>query len=304
MELRHIVDLARRRDDQAKQSGALVPKALNLTTVAFHESRCGSTLIANALIAMDPPKHRTYSESGPGAQALKSICGEDFSRCSMEQAAKILQDTVYMMSRTNDPMEERVFYKFQSITTKHVKVFQKAFPHVPWMFVYRDPVQVMMSHAKDGLHHANCVKSKKRPPDDVAAIAKRHDRPDPRHMQREEYCAAHLAGITEAAVDALDDNAIPMNYDGLIDKLYTQVLPRIWGRPLTAYEISNIQAVSQTYSKGRDDRHKEFKGDSEQKEKDASDEIREAAGLFLKESFDTLETFTPKLLERDLPVIN
>lgn len=302
-DLKKVAELARHRDQQARENNELVPKPLNLTTVAFHESRCGSTLVANSLLAMNPGKHRTYSESQPGAHALKSICGESYSRCSMDQAAKILQDTVYVMSRTNDPIEERVFYKFQSITSKHIKVFQKAFPEVPWLFIYRDPVQVMMSHIKDDptMQHAKCVYTQNHnPPDDIIAIAERHGR-KAKQMPKEEYCAAHLAAITESAVNALNDYAIPINYDGLIEFLYTKALPRIWGRPLTSQEISNIQKVSQTYSKGRGKKHTEFQGDSEQKDKAASEQVRDAAALILKESYDALEDFEPKLLQSSLP---
>lgn len=100
------------------------------------------------MIAMDPIKHRAYSESPPPVNAY-TICGDDFDRCSQEQAAAVLRDVIYLMSRTDDQREERVFFKFQSITSKKISTFQMAFPHVPWMYVYRDPVQVMMSHVKD-----------------------------------------------------------------------------------------------------------------------------------------------------------
>ncbi|KAL3932506.1 MAG: hypothetical protein SGBAC_010819 [Bacillariaceae sp.] len=303
VDLKKIADLARHRDKIAAENDEPVPRVLNLTTVAFHESRCGSTLVANALLAMDPAKHRTYSESQPGSQALKSTCGDNYNRCTVDQAAAILKDTVYMMSRSNDPQEERVFFKFQSITTKNIEVFQKAFPEVPWMFVYRDPVQVMMSHIKDDptLKYAKCVATQSHhPPKDIKQIAFSHGR-DAKTMAKEEYCAAHLAAISEAAVNRLNDHAIPMNYDGLIVRLYEEVLPRIWGRALTQDEIANVQKVSQTYSKGRGKRHVDFKGDSEAKEHAASDEVKEAAALILKPSYDALEQFHPKLLERDLP---
>ena len=298
VDLRKIVELARHQDATSDSV-----KVLNLTAVAFHESRCGSTLVANSFIAMDPTKHRTYSESAPGAQALRNVCGESFRRCSLKQAAKLLQDTVYMMSRTNDLQEERVFYKFQSITTKSIQVFQAAFPQVPWLFVYRDPVQVMMSHIKDDptMSHAICTRTKQNPPPDINQIAQRHHLSNAKHFSKEEYCAAHLAGITEAAVRRLNDYAIPVNYDGLMDTLMEEIFPRIWGRPLSTMELDNIKTISQTYSKGRGDRHKEFKGDSEAKNKAASTAVKEAAELILKQSYDSLETFTSKFMEQPLP---
>jgi hypothetical protein len=299
LDLKRIVYLARQRDDHVQQSRTeKVPKLLNTTAVAFHESRCGSTLVANAMIAMDPQKHRTYSESAPPATAMR-ICGDNFSICSIEQAARILQDTMYMMSRTNDPTEERVFFKFQSVTSKAIPVFKMAFPDVAWMYVYRDPVQVMMSHVKDDpkLKHAVCTRSMRgRPPTDLLEIAKRQGR-HLKDLEREEYCAAHLASLTESAVNNLNDMAIPVNYDKLPDMLWQTIMPKIFGRDLTQKEIDRMSEISHDYSKGRGKMAGEFHEDSKQKEKAASEEVRMAAKTFLQESYDKLNDFHPTLLK-------
>jgi hypothetical protein len=107
-----------------------------------------------------------------------------------------------------------------------------------------------------------------------------------------------LAAITESAVSALKDNeyGIPVLYDELPDILWKTVLPKIFGRPLTSTEISNIEAISRQYSKGRGSRHKEFNGDSEQKENAASPAVQQAAKTFLQESYDQLHQYRPKLL--------
>jgi hypothetical protein len=301
VDIRKVAELARHRDIAVQEEHKSVPKALNLTAVVFHESRCGSTLVANTLIAMDPVRHRTYSESQPAAMAIKSVCGENFSRCTLDQAAQVLRDVVYLMSRSDDPQEERVFFKFQSITTKFLPVFQKAFPETPWMFIYRDPVQVMMSHVKDDpkLERAICVRSQKQhPPPDIRRIAQRHGHDDATRMAHEDYCAAHLAAITESAVNALKENeyGIPVVYDELPDILWKTVLPKIFGRPLTTTEISNIEDISRQYSKGRGSKHQEFNGDSEQKEKAASPAVQQAAKTYLQESYDQLHQYRPKLL--------
>jgi hypothetical protein len=299
VDLKKVAYLARERDQQVKESDTeLVPKVLNFTAAAFHESRCGSTLVANSMIAMDPEKHRTYSESAPPFSAMKNVCGPRFEYCSEEQSAKILQDVIYMMSRTDDPKEERVFFKFQSITSQSISTFQMAFPHVPWMYVYRDPVQVMMSHVKDDpqLKRAICTKTRMsgRHPIAIRDIAHRHGYADSRELKPAQYCAAHLATLTESAVNSLNDMAIPVNYDKLPDMLWETIMPKIFGRPLTQKEIDNMEAVSHEYSKGRGQRAGEFKGDSEQKVQAASDVIKEAADEFLQESFDKLNGFQPK----------
>jgi hypothetical protein len=302
VDLKKVAYLARERDKEVQQNdNEDVPKVLNFTAAAFHESRCGSTLVANSMIAMDPQKHRTYTESAPPKSALTNICGANFEFCNEEQSAKLFQDVIYMMSRTDDPTEERVFFKFQSVTSRYLSTFQSAFPHVPWMYIYRDPVQVMMSHVKDDpqLKRAICTASRMRgrQPQDIRDIAIRHGYHDSVDLLPSQYCAAHLASLTESAVNNLNDMAIPVNYDHLPSILWEKIMPKLFGRPLSQQEINNLETVSHDYSKGRGRRAGEFKGDSEEKAHAASDAIKEAAEEFLQESYDTLNSFQPKLLQ-------
>ena len=179
---------------QYDQREGTTTKSLNLTAVVFHESRCGSTLVSNALVAMNPAKHRVYSESGPPIDALKSMCGETYQSCSLKVASKILQDVMFAMGRTQDPAEERVFFKIQSMGTRNLKVFQHAYPKVPFLFVYRDPVQVMMSQLSNGNKNANCVRPRHRPPSSVSELCSRKGL-SVRELSDEEYCAAHLVSF-------------------------------------------------------------------------------------------------------------
>ena len=75
-------------------------------------------------------------------------------------------------------------------------------------------------------------------------------------------------------------------------------MPKILGRSLEPFEISNLETISKSYSKQGKNNNKqgEFKGDSEQKDKKASDAVRKAAQEFLKESFDQLTAFESKVL--------
>jgi len=292
--LKDIATMARQmdRDNQRQPTSLQVPKPLNISGVVFHESRCGSTLVANSLIGMNPTQHRVYSESPPPVTAMR-ICGEDYSLCSKQQAAAILRDTLYMMSRTNDPKEQRVFFKIQSVGSRHIEVFREAFPDTPWIFVYREPVQVMMSHLKYGIRRANCLRSHHNPPPVTQNLIKRHGRDNTAQLSPQEFCAAHLATITESAMENLRQTnyGVPVNYASLPAILYETILPHHMGIPTTATEIHNILQVSSQYSKGRDDKKAEWQEDSTEKEKAASREIRQAAKEFMTESFAALEEF-------------
>lgn len=293
VDLKEFADLARAHDAAiANSANATVPKALHMGGVVFHESRCGSTLVANALMAMSPTRHRVYSESPPPIAAIKTTCGDDFQFCSMQQAAALLRDVMYLMSRTNDEREERVFFKIQSVGSRHLQVFQMAFPEVPWMFVYRDPVQVMMSQLAPGLKNSNCVRGRNRAPTAVSDVLLSRGK-NAHDASPELYCAAHLASITQSAVAALDrdpERGTAVNYVDLPQALYEYVLPQRMGLPVSEREAQRIQEISGVYSKGVGKRHGEFHEDSKKKEAAASKEVRLAAKLLLQKSFDQLES--------------
>jgi hypothetical protein len=291
MDLQRIATLARDHDRQQQPTNKV--HVLNLTAVVFHESRCGSTLVANSLMAMNPDEHRVYSESSPPIAALR-LCGDLFENCRVDQAVRVLQDTLYLMGRSNDPKETRVFYKIQSVGTRYVNVFLQAFPTTPWLFVYRDPVQVMMSHlgVGDNMAYANCVRQYNQPPPSVIEILQRrldntHELQD---VSYEDYCAAYLASLTERAVEALRTSKYghAIHYPDLPQLLYQDTLPNKLGVALNDQQIGRIIHVSSQYSKGRSGQGGQWHEDSKQKDRRASQSIKAAARLFLENSYNEL----------------
>jgi len=309
--LSKVVAAARAYDNNVNNVGSSGEggKVLNLTAAVFHESRCGSTLAANVFVAMDPVRHRVYSESPPPVAALKA-CGETYGRCPIETAAALLRDVVYLMSRTDDDLEERVFFKIQSIGSLNIPVFQTAFPNTPWIYVFRDPVQVMMSHIGHGNKKAVCTRKRDARGGGgraaFAAMSKvgtKVGRTDhPRSWSLEDFCAGHLATLTESAAASLFGSssstgassdpqkyAIPLNYEGMADRLMEEIIPLRLGLTVGTAEMDRIRSISGKYSKGRGNKAGDFTGDSEGKEARASDEIRAAAATFMKPSYEQLQ---------------
>ncbi len=237
----------------------------------FHESRCGSTALSNAL-AFASDKFRVYSEAAPTFVALMKICGYhghghnhnhnhnhnhdgDFTNldssvhCTREMAVQLLRDVVYIMGRRKRNMyadantdgegeTTHLFFKFQSSMTAHIDLIQEAFPQVPWIFVYRDPVHVMVSNFSDrdrrngslgrGRSSSNrisrsststrrrntpqCATSRRRPPPGLVQqiqIKNNIDNADEvnvniKMLSDEEYCAAFISYICQCAITALE----------------------------------------------------------------------------------------------------
>ena len=166
------------KDEQASglSGGIVVPP----TGFVFHESRVGSTLVANFLAS--DPWALVFSESTPVANAILHC-----ETCSVERQIQLFRDVILLMGRS--PIHKRLFFKFQSITcTKMeialqvlhtsnfvyvcIKSLSQAFPETSWVFLYRNPVQTMMSHLDPlkGGNAAPCLRSKRSPPVEVGSF--------------------------------------------------------------------------------------------------------------------------------------
>ena len=224
------------------------------TGVVFHETRCGSTLMANLLASFDPETVRVYSESPPPVSALRACDSYGVGgggECHPERHRQLIRDVFYMMGRRpinnksrssssssskiqqlqqQQQQEYHVFYKIQSIGVMNVDKFTSAFPTTPWVFMYRDTVEVMQSHwgkipppppppnfgrkrtQQQQQQRPVCARNfgnRRQPPTTMQVIQKVKGngggtatsvRDVMDDMGPIEYCAAHLAGLSLSAI--------------------------------------------------------------------------------------------------------
>ena len=90
--------------DLANSKGTPKGRFLTPTGFVFHESRVGSTLVANALAS--DPSSMVFSESHPPSRVLKC------STCSRERKIQLFRDVVTLMGRS--PVHKHLFFKFQA----------------------------------------------------------------------------------------------------------------------------------------------------------------------------------------------
>mmetsp|Transcript_16967 Transcript_16967/g.28177 ORF Transcript_16967/g.28177 Transcript_16967/m.28177 type:complete len:594 (+) Transcript_16967:164-1945(+) len=303
-------------------------KTLQLGGFVFHESRCGSTLVSNLLVASNPQAHRVYSESSPPITALRACPVGDLS-CSIPKQTSLLHDVVYLMSRSQARDETHVFFKIQSVGAHSMAaITQHAFPTTPWIFVYRDPVEVIMSHLKhggDAAKKAVCLRTKGRSPVNVVQLIKdKAPQKELKDLTNVEYCAAHLATLCQSALkvyhadDGVDvdhpeeqkkkkdsndedegnnnnnnsnNKGKMVNYASLPDIMWESILPDHFDMDLPSHTtemVDRMKAMSQVYSKA-------FKGDrpweqdSERKQDGATNAMKKAATLFLTSYFEQME---------------
>jgi hypothetical protein len=277
------------------------------TGFIFHESRVGSTLVAN-LLGSDP-FNMVFSESAPPSSVLLR-CKD----CSHEDKVARFRDTLLAMGRS--PTHKRVFFKFQSVTTQHMKIALEAFPDTPWVFIYRDPVQTMMSHLAPSTgsgKNAKCVSTSRSNPNAKVKAAFAKHAVTAYGAPAEALCAAHLNMLCECAVEAFEEfgtyKSDPERNRGLfIDYKYlpgavpTVFLPHFGMTEAPAtWLLRRMSKESSQYSKSSSRNTKRgkgglFTGDSADKEKRATAAIDDWSEKIMGATYE-------KMTSLSLPVL-
>ena len=287
VDLWDIAQKAREYDQTNQDVVAAIPPH----GVIFHETRCGSTLTANLLAGFAPSKSRVYSESPPPLAALEA------------GNVRLIQDVFYLMGRrpasSGDPKQYYQFYKIQSVGTMYIDRFTEALPDTPWIFLYRDSVEVLQSHV-EGTGEA-CTRyyysNREQFPSTQQVI-------DDARLTMEsitllQYCAAHLAGLSLSAVQEHQRSGRRkgrfVNYNQLPDIMWESVLPEEFGVSVNKRHIKNMQRIAGVYSKGRQGiakSNQEWKEDSSRKLSAASQPVLDAAELLMRRIFDQMESLS------------
>jgi len=110
----------------------------------FHMSHCGSTLAAQMLAAL--PRNVVLSEPRPLDQTLRlqsRVAGLDPDRF-----LQWLRALVVALGRRRHAGERDLFIKFEAWHALLLPLIRRAFPRVPWVFLYRDPIEVLVPLAE------------------------------------------------------------------------------------------------------------------------------------------------------------
>jgi hypothetical protein len=290
------------------------------TAVVFHQTRCGSTLISNIMATFMPQHTRVYSEA-PAPMIALSACANAQTTCHAGAQDALIQDVLYMMGRSPGPtLPQYVFYKFHSGAAAFLPVFRRAMPNIPYVFAYRDPVEILMSHFKN-FQAGNPLSAKFRPhclanygtPEAeqmplLKAIVADADGRTIDSLSKEEYCAATLASLGEAVLrehQKLTPSSSSkkqlqqwlVNYNELPYKMWETVLPGIV--PFVSHEqIQNMHAVGKLYSKGLH-AGEHWVEDSTLKQGRAPATVKAAAELFMEPVYAKLETYRKEAKENE-----
>ena len=231
----------------------------------FHMSRCGSTLVAQMLGALDAAI--TLSEPSP-LDAIVQLASAD-SSLPVEEQATLLRAMAGALGRSNPP-QRRLFIKLDSWHAMALPLFRRAFPDTPWVFLHRDPVEVLVSQQRArGVQTVPGVLPAAIHGVDPALAANETD-----------YCAAILGRTCAAAADGLAlGGGIAVDYATLPAAVGARILPHFGVAPLPG-EDAKLAAVAERDAKRPGFA---FDADATRKRDEAGAAIREAAARFMAE---------------------
>ena len=180
------------------------------TGFIFHMSRCGSTLIAQMLAALD--RAVVISEAAAIDEVIQA--GLSLPELSCHEQIRWLRQVVTGLGQRHTGGESLYFLKLDSWHIHRLPLIREAFPGVPWIFVSRNAEEVIASQLRrPGLVGARGAM-------DPRVLRLRRE--DITALSREQWCARVIADFLRAA------DAFRGDPDGLfID--YVQLPDAVWG---------------------------------------------------------------------------
>lgn len=115
-----------------------------LDGLVLHMSRCGSTMVAQALAAM--PGHVVLSEPAPFDDLLQFCAAR--ADIALETRIALMRGMVGALAGGRGGAVRRRLLKADSWHTGALPLLRAAFPDTPWVFLYRDPQAVLLSHER------------------------------------------------------------------------------------------------------------------------------------------------------------
>ncbi|HVR91345.1 MAG TPA: sulfotransferase [Novosphingobium sp.] len=250
--------------------GAQSADSLPLSGLIFHMSRCGSTLLARILASL--PQHIVASEPEPLDAVLRWAYVTQTGR---DEAIAAVRAIVAAIGRRRDSSSRRLFIKLDAWHALSLPLLRAAFPDVPWVYLYRDPTEVMVSVIDlPGLLGVPGAL-----PETQRAI------PDGETLSRVEYCARALALPGKAVIENWSlGGGMAVDYAQL-KQAALDTIPAHFGFLPDSSEIEAMRAAAGEYSKRPAEA---FTGDSQRKQSAATAELRAAVRTHLASVHDGL----------------
>ncbi|MCU1749463.1 sulfotransferase family protein [Pseudomonas sp. 6D_7.1_Bac1] len=249
---------------QALSDWQAISPGLAPSAFIFHASRCGSTLISQMLAQLD--NHIVISEPPPLDALLRSTLPP-----TVRNAA--IRGLLSAYGQPRRGVEQHLVIKLDAWNIGELKRLRECFPETPWLFVYRDPLEIAVSHLRrpgmhmvPGLIGASAL-------DDGAAFE-----------GQEDFIARRLGRLLHLGAEHCREFAgLAVNY---------RELPGAMEGRLAAFFTLNVEQRTQVFSavsQHAKQPSETFVADGEGKQREASPLLRERAEFWAREPYEALE---------------
>ena len=233
----------------------------------FHMSRCGSTLVTQMLAAV--PEFLVLSEPLLVNDVLRAPASE-------EERVRRLRLAVKALGRPRSGSERAYVLKLDPWATHDLPVIRRAFPETPWIFLSRDPLEVLVSQCgRSGMQMLPTAV----PPalfgfDYASAVA----------MTPEEYGAFVIGALCRQALSHRDGAALFLDYRDLPGSVFDRMLA--WfGITCSTDELASMEAASRRDAKNPT---LPFADDTDEKARTATPAMHAAVDRWARTAYDAV----------------
>jgi hypothetical protein len=244
-----------------------------LKGIVYHMSRCGSTLIGRQLAALE--RNIVAQEPAPMDDVVR--VGERLPGLTRAMHVRWLRAMAAALGQPRNG-ESAFYLKTDPWHIHSFDLFREAFPKTPWIFLYRDPVEVMVSQARipgswtvPGLV-------------DPALLGMAREDWVPPHLDT--YQARSLAKMCWAGLRVVqqEGGGLLVNYAELPEAMYGRLLGHFG---LREEDVPAMREAAQQNAKSPAMR---FVKDADAKQAEASERLRAVAAEHLMEVYAQLES--------------
>ena len=254
-------------EEWERQSPGIAP-----TGFIFHVSRCGSTLLVNLLGGL--PGTLMLSEPAPLLTLIRARLTHP--EISEERQIAWIRAMVSALAQRRLPGQDRLFIKFDAWDILFLPLIRKAFPEVPWVFLFREPVEVLVSLCR--------MPAGQMFPSALTPILFGIDAVEAAQMPFEEYSARVLGTLYRAGLDGFDpERSALVDYSQLPAAAWNEVAGA-FGLDLSEEAVADLQKRSHWNPKG----NAVFTPDSEKKRKEAGEKLYALARQWVQPAYEEL----------------
>lgn len=235
----------------------------------FHASRCGSTLLAQMLARLD--SHIVLSEPPPLDQLLRAHYSSPLDGAAQRAAIGAMLSA---LGQRRDGRAARLAVKLNAWNIYELPLLRRCFPDTPWLFLYRDPLEIAASHLQQpGMHMVPGLLGE-------SPLNLADETPTP----REAFIARRLGRLLQTAAE------LHRQHGGLLLN-YSELPMALGGRLRTVFGLNAGQVAVALEGSGQDAKRPQqaFAADAQLKRDGASAPLREAVSRWAEAPYSELE---------------